>query len=241
LQFLVTSSFVYFLNLDLYFTDLKYLDFILEYKFCGILFSVFCLLVLMNGTNFLDGLNTLVVGYYILVLSILASIIIFFDINYNLSLILSILSILFIVLIFNFFNKSFIGDSGAYSISCLIGILCIDFYKSAENFSALFIVVILWYPAFETLFSIIRKITGKFNPAFPDNKHLHHYLFNFIYSKLKRNLFSNILTAIIINFYNFIIFILAAIFFKNSHFLILIILTNILIYTYFYNILKNER
>ena len=35
---------------------------------------------------------------------------------------------------------------------------------------------LLWYPAYENLFSIIRKINNK-NSAFnPDNHHLHHLI-----------------------------------------------------------------
>ena len=240
-QFLVITGFVYFTDLVIYFTDLKYLDLILKFKFFSVLFSVLCFLVLINGSNFLDGLNTLVIGYYILVLSSLIILINFFNINYDLFLIINFFIVLLVLFIFNFFNKSFIGDAGAYSISCLVGFICIDFYKSTQDFSVLFVVVILWYPAFETLFSIIRKINNKSNPAFPDNKHLHHYLFSFIQAKFKKDLFSNIFAANIINIYNFLIFCLAISSYKNSYLLFLILVVNIAIYICFYNFLKNER
>lgn len=240
-QFLVTTIFVYLMDMGIYFTDLKYLDLILDYKFFGILFSVLCFLVLINGSNFLDGLNTLVIGYYILVLLSLVFLTNFFNINYDLVFVLNSITILLVLLVFNFFNKSFIGDAGAYSISCLVGFVCIDFYKNTQEFSALFIVVILWYPAFETLFSIIRKITSKYSPAFADNKHLHHYLFIFIYSKFKKNYFSNIFAANLINIYNLLIFCLAISSYKNSYLLFLILLANIMTYICLYNVLKNER
>ena len=240
-QFMVIASFVYKMDIGIYFTDLKYIDLILEYNFLSILFSVLCFLVLINGSNFLDGLNTLVIGYYILVLSSLYILINLSNINYDLIIILNSIMILLVLLIFNFFNKSFLGDAGAYSISCLVGFVCIDFYKSTQDFSVLFIVVILWYPAFETLFSVLRKITLKFNPASPDNRHLHHYLFTFINSKLKKNLFSNILAANLINIYNFLIFCLAIYGYKNSYLLLSILVTNIMIYIYLYNVLKNEK
>ncbi len=241
LQFLVVLSFVYLLDVGIYFTDLKYLDLILEYKFSGIIFSVFCILVLINGSNFFDGLNTLVIGYYILVLFSLLSLIKIFNINYDLELIINFILILFVILILNCLNKSFIGDSGAYSISCLTGYICIDFFKNIQDFSVLFIVVILWYPAFETLFSIIRKILFKFNPTFPDNNHLHHYLFNFMCSKVKKNFLSNILAANLINIYNLAVFAVAIFNYKNSLFLSFILAINIFLYIYLYNVLKNER
>ena len=238
LQLIVVSSFVYLLDIGISFTDLEYLDLILEYKFSSIFFSAFCILVLINGSNFFDGLNTLVIGYYILVLSSLLALTKIFNIDYDLGLIINLILILFVILIFNFLNKSFIGDSGAYSISCLVGYICIDFFKNIQDFSVLFIVVILWYPAFENLFSIIRKLQFKFNPTFPDNNHLHHHLFNFIHSKVKKFFLSNIFAANLINIYNLIVFIIAIFNYKNSFFLSFILAINISVYMYLYNLLK---
>jgi len=58
---------------DLRITDLRIGLFneLLDIKYVSIIFTVFCLLILLNGSNFLDGLNTLVIGYYILVSGIL--------------------------------------------------------------------------------------------------------------------------------------------------------------------------
>ena len=176
LQSLIVFIFIKNLELEIYFTDLKYLDYILEYKYVGLIFSAFCILVLINGSNFIDGLNSLLIVYYILVLLSIIGLtkyhLIIFDLNYiiNLTLILS------VILIFNLLNKSFLGDSGAYSISCLVGYLSINYFKTVQDLSVLFVVIILWYPAFETLFSIIRKLIYKSGPSSPDNKHLHHKL-----------------------------------------------------------------
>ncbi len=241
LQFIICIIFVQLLDIGISFTDLKYLDLILEYKYNKILFSVFCILVLINGSNFFDGLNTLVIGYYALVLLTLIVFIKVYNINYDIELIINSILILFILLIFNILNKSFIGDSGAYSISCLVGFICIDFYKNIQDFSVLFIVVILWYPAFETLFSIVRKIIFKFNPASPDNNHLHHHLFKFIFTFNKKDFISNVIAANLINLYNLLVFALSVINCKSSLNLSIILVTNILIYIYFYNLLKNER
>ncbi len=241
LQFVICIIFVQLLDIGISFTDLKYLDLILEYKYNKILFSVFCILVLINGSNFFDGLNTLVIGYYALVLLTLIVFIKVYNINYDIELIINSILILFILLIFNILNKSFIGDSGAYSISCLVGFICIDFYKNIQDFSVLFIVVILWYPAFETLFSIVRKIIFKFNPASPDNNHLHHHLFKFIFTFNKKDFISNVIAANLINLYNLLVFALSVINYKSSLNLSIILVTNILIYIYFYNLLKNER
>ena len=48
---------------------LDFFDNLLNIFFIKLFFTSFCILVLINGTNFIDGVNTLVVGYFILVAS----------------------------------------------------------------------------------------------------------------------------------------------------------------------------
>ena len=43
-------------------------SYLMENKLFALLFTTLCFLVLLNGSNFLDGINTLVCGYYILVI-----------------------------------------------------------------------------------------------------------------------------------------------------------------------------
>jgi len=241
LQFFVVTIFVYILDLSINYTDLKYLDFFLGYKFLSMLFTILCFLVLINGSNFIDGLNSLVIVYYLLVLISFLSLIKIYNLDYNLSIIFNIILILFILLIFNLFNQSFLGDSGAYSISVIIGYIAIDFFKTNENFSVLFIIILLWYPAFETLFSVIRKFNSNYNPIYPDNKHLHHSLFNLINSKLKKNFFANLMTALLINLFNLLIFFVAIINYKSSINLSLILLFNAIIYIFLYVKLNHEK
>ena len=241
LQIFAVGIFVLILEIGVSFTGLKYLDLVLKYKFVSIIFSTLCLLILINGSNFLDGLNTLIIGYYILVLLTLYFLVSTNNLDFNLSSVNNTILILTILLIFNIFNKSFIGDSGAYTISCLIGFICINFFKNTEEFSVLFIVVILWYPAFETLFSVLRKLSVKNNPTSPDNQHLHHFLYTFCVSKIKKKLVSNIVSALIINLFNLFVFIIAIMNYKNSIFLSYILITNILIYLCLYKFLKNEK
>jgi UDP-N-acetylmuramyl pentapeptide phosphotransferase/UDP-N-acetylglucosamine-1-phosphate transferase len=44
------------------------LDYLLNYQPISIIFTVFCILVLINGSNFIDGVNTLLCGYIVVVL-----------------------------------------------------------------------------------------------------------------------------------------------------------------------------
>jgi UDP-N-acetylmuramyl pentapeptide phosphotransferase/UDP-N-acetylglucosamine-1-phosphate transferase len=106
----------------------------------------------------------------------------------------------------NFFNKLFLGDNGAYSLSFLMGVLLINIYNLNQNISPYFIILLLWYPCFENLFSIIRKFIEKKNPLKPDNNHLHQLIYLLIKKKYKlNNLKSNNISSLIIITYNFAI------------------------------------
>ena len=94
----------------------------------------------------------------------------------------------------------------------MIGFLLIKIYDFNQHISPYFIIVLLWYPCFENLFSILRKIYNKKNnPLEPDTEHLHHKLFIYCKTKFKiGSLQSNILSSLIIIFFNFIIFYFAS-------------------------------
>ena len=77
----------------------------------------------------------------------------------------------------------YLGDSGSYLIGVSIGSLLILIYKEISFISPFFIVLLLWYPCFENLFSIIRKKKFNLSPLNADNKHLHHLLFYYLNTK----------------------------------------------------------
>jgi UDP-N-acetylmuramyl pentapeptide phosphotransferase/UDP-N-acetylglucosamine-1-phosphate transferase len=190
----------------------------------------------------MDGVNTLVAGYFMLIL--LSLLFIFFNnstilLNYNL-IIITIISLL-VVFIFNIFGKIYLGDNGAYLIAFIVSIILIDASKNNILISPYYVVNLLWYPAFENFFSIIRKITQKKSPMSPDNHHLHQLLFAYFNKNKKFNkVFVNSFTACAINSFNFIIFAFATMYYSNTKIQILIILISIFFYNLFYFILKKE-
>ena len=219
------------------------LDYLLNYQPISIIFTVFCILVLINGSNFIDGVNTLLCGYIVAVLLsvIYASyknFLIFDQIFFQYFLI-----ILLVFFIFNSLNKSFLGDSGAYLISTLLGFNLLLFFSNNNQISPYFISVLLWYPAFENLFSILKRLFFKKKSYLPDNTHLHHKVFIFLSNKF--NLTKNILSTIsgmLINFYNFFIFFIASQNIYSTKFQVKIILFNITFYLFIYYLLfKNAK
>lgn len=226
---------VLFFDLQLSNTKVHLLDNLLENSLFNYLFVTFCILIVINGSNFLDGLNTLNIFYFTSILIIIKFLnySYSYDIqNLNLNYIIYSMLILFIL---NLFNKIYLGDSGTYLIGFFISIFLINFYLNNELISPFFIILLLWYPCYETLFSIIRKNIMKQSPMYPDSNHLHQQIFFNLKKKFKlEKLNANILSAIIINIYNLLIFTVSLNFLSNSQIQILMILLNICIYTLTY-------
>ena len=240
IQGIVSISFIFLSDLTI--TDLRIdtINFFLDIKFVSIFFTLFCVLILINGSNFLDGLNTLVIGYYTLVCLFLIIISNNFQltIDSNINLLIIILSILFL---FNFFGKLYLGDSGSYLLGFYIAFFLIDFSIKNDSVSPFFICFLLWYPAFENLFSIIRRIVSKKKIEAADQFHLHQMIYNFFIRKdLVKNIYFNTLIANLINIYNLVIFSYFYKFYSSTKILILGILFNISVYIILYSLIKKK-
>jgi UDP-N-acetylmuramyl pentapeptide phosphotransferase/UDP-N-acetylglucosamine-1-phosphate transferase len=233
MQTVVVIFFVYFFELQLISTRIIFLDIMLTNIYFSIFFTSFCLIILMNGSNFIDGLNSLVLVYYTIILIILFN----FDLllnftDYHWYFLIYFLSIL---IIFNFNNIFYLGDSGTYLLSFFTGFLVIDIYNNNSLLSPFFVVLLLWYPCFENLFSIIRKFKLNKSPINPDTKHLHQLVFFFIFKKFKtKKNFANNFASISINIYNLILFYLGTLNMYNSQYLIVLIVSSVTIYTIIY-------
>ena len=243
LQSLLIIMFVYSSDLTIKTLSLEMIDDLLKFKLVNILFIFICFLVLINGFNFLDGINTLVVSNFLICLLSLYYVSTESSLLLNFIFIEELISVLLIIFIFNFFGKSFLGDSGTYAISFLIGFICINFvYENHLIVSPYFIACLLWYPAWENLFSIVRRLFLKRELSKADNKHLHHFLYLFIKNKkiFNNDLYPNTFSGILINIYMFSSSYLATFFYNHTQTLVLIILFNISIYLFVYFLLNRK-
>lgn len=220
---------------------IPFFDDLLRNKFFSYFFTLFCLLVLINGSNFIDGVNTLLIGYYLIISLILLFLINSqnFDIDINIFKVIS--SILSVILLLNFFGKMFCGDGGAYVISLILGFQMISMPSINPLISPYFIACLLWYPAYECLFSMIRKKIYKSDVTKADNSHLHQLIFKFFSIKLnyKKWIISS-MTGMAINVYNFFVFLLSYNFFSQTKLLIIIIMMNIFLYNIIFFFLKKK-
>ena len=243
LQFIVIFSLIIFLDLKILSTRIALFDELLEINFINYIFVSFCILIIVNGSNFIDGLNTLVIGYYSIITIIIYKINLLSVIPIDSGLVLSWISFLLFIFLLNLFNKLFLGDSGAYFLGFSYAILLIMIHNKNLSVSPFFIILLLWYPGFEILFSIIRKVNSKISPLSPDIKHLHQMIFIYLNRTFfKKKIYANIVSANIINLYNIIIFFIAINDISKTSFQIILIMFNIFIYiiTYF-TLIKNHK
>ena len=185
LQITVIFFLVHFEKLNISRVNIDFIDYLLNINYLNYFFTIFCFAVLINGSNFLDGLNGLISGYFILVL-----VSIFYISNYHINLsndinelinLLLIMTIIFYV--FNLFGIVYLGDSGSYLLSMSVGFILIKMHQHTNLISPYYIANMLWYPAFENLFSLLRRFLSKNKISSADKLHLHQLIFRFLRSK----------------------------------------------------------
>ena len=238
---------VYFNEIKISSIDLVFFDKFLENKLFNFFFVIFCLVTILNGHNFMDGLNGLVVGNFILIL--LSIYYIDLQLHEDLSQLTVILQNLIIISIvfflFNILGKCFLGDNGIYIFSIFISLVIILFIEKSQGLvSPLLAATFLWYAAFENLFSILRRIKKKKTVYVADKLHLHSLVINFLFLKFRKK-FSfqkiNTLSALLINLCLLPNFILGITWYNNSTKLAVLISVQILIYLFLYSKLSRLK
>ena len=218
-----------------------FFDNLLNIFFIKLFFTSFCILVLINGTNFIDGVNTLVVGYFILVASNVLYLTEVKNLDLDILLVSTCLTCLVVIYIFNFFGKIYLGDGGAYLISFVAGVTLIKFSNDNYLVSPYYIVALLWYPAYENLFSIIRKKILKKTPSTPDNEHLHQFIYLYLDRSFNINKnFSNTLSGVLICLYNLFYFLFIFDEYHQTETLVYSIVFNVLFYNLLYFLLRKK-
>ena len=238
IQCLLILLFVAIFDVKINSSRIELFDVILNNKFFAIFFSTFCLLILINGSNFIDGLNGLLISSIIIILFMLTRLnlidnSIISDQSINL-----IMLILLLLLLLNIFNVLMLGDSGAYLLGFFIGFLIISSHRSNPDISPYFFISLIWYPCFENLFSILRKLNRDFSPLKPDSKHLHQLVLFFLTKKFDLKLIlSNNLSSGIICFFNFLIIYISTLNPSNTFFQIKLISASVIFYNVSYMLL----
>ena len=241
-QILFIVSFISYFNLSIDDLRVDFLNLLLQDKYFNLFFILFCFLVLINGSNFIDGNNGLSIGYYFIIFFIIFLLINDNYISFDKDLIIKFSVFLAILLIFNLSNFFYLGDNGIYLISIFTGYVLINIINQNAFLSPYFIANLLWYPSFELLFSMIRKIKYKYSPMKPDVNHLHQLIFKILTRKKVFSLkISNSLTGIIINIFNFVMLLLCSLDPSSTNFQVSILIFSIFFYVLIYYFLKKLK
>ena len=131
--------------------------------------------LLINATNYIDGIDGLLLIFFLSCL--LYYIILIDDIET-----INLLKLFFVAALLNLVLnllpsknkfKVFSGDSGSLFIGFFISFMTIELYSSFDIHPAILIWP-LWYPVYDFLFVSINRLSNKKSIFKPDNTHLHH-------------------------------------------------------------------
>ncbi len=187
LLLILISIFVLLNNLTIQNFDHEVLNrFIANYSFVAILFSILGLMFLVNGFNFIDGINGLALG-----VSIIITVNFILNIDHSdtgiIKVLYGFLIICILLIIFNLFTGNIIiGDGGAYFCGFFIGVMAI-YLANKEMIIATKIACIIFYPFMEIFFTFWRRIIiNKTNPLKPDFLHLHSLVYKLLQTQANK-------------------------------------------------------
>ena len=120
LQVFLIIIFVYLETIKISSSRIMILDYFLNYNIINYLFVSLCFVILINGTNFIDGLDTLSLGYYLLITFFIYKLQLYELLSLSPLEISLLIIALFSAFIFNIF-KIFQSYLGAFIISSIEG------------------------------------------------------------------------------------------------------------------------
>tara|TARA_S200000501_G_C20810130_1_gene737974 strand:- start:495 stop:1496 length:1002 start_codon:yes stop_codon:yes gene_type:complete len=162
----------------------------------SVLFTIFCIIVLINSLNFFDGINGQLLIFFLLVFSYLL-----LKTNRYEFYVFIIIIILF-CLFLNLTNQIFLGDNGVYVLSVLLITSIVyenNVYKIFTYADEIFFLLLL--PGIDLTRLTFFRLIKKKNPFYGDRNHIHHLMIK-KYSLLITNILLFLLSVFPIFLYN---------------------------------------
>ena len=182
----ITSTFILVLLNEILVVEKIYFEYFDKdiYLFgTSIIFTVFCVLLLINSLNLIDGKNGIFLSYIAFLF------IIFFyqnNVYFNLYIIL-----IFVLIFFNVKGEFFSGNAGTNIGSTFFAIITLYYYNtkqimpiSGDILTAEIIFLIFIIPGIDMLRVFLERFVKNKHPFAPDNNHLHHLMCNVINEKI---------------------------------------------------------
>lgn len=133
--------------------------------------TILCYQLLIHAFNMADGHDGIA---SLMAITWLAYI---YFVKTNFQFLLPIMTALLLFIYFNLKSRIFLGDSGNYFLSTLLGSLIIFNNNTYKNFLAEEIFILLMLPGIDMLRLFLTRIKNKKNPLIGDRRHVHHFLF----------------------------------------------------------------
>jgi len=134
------------------------------------IFTILCILTLMNSLNFIDGIDLLLGIYSILIFSI------FFYLSKSIIFIPLIITLINFCIL-NYKGKLFLGDAGSLLIAYLISIFLIKL-NQINIINVEQIVMLTIIPIVDCLRVFASRFLNRVSILKPDKNHIHHLLLN---------------------------------------------------------------
>ena len=184
--------------------------------FFSIPFLILAIGLLINATNYIDGVDGLLLAFFL-------SCLIYYTFLIEDQNVIKLIVILKIPILFNLILnflpvktkiKIFNGNAGSLFIGFFISFMTIELY-SGFNVHPAFLIWPLWYPVYDFLFVSVNRLIKRKSIFDADNSHLHHYV-------LKKFNHNHLLTTFTFLLFNSLIVYIGYIISNNSKFLSLV-------------------
>jgi len=173
--------------------------FFIDFPWVLVLLLTIAMAAMVNAFNLVDGANGLLMFTFISILGCLSLMAEFVSDTYFIQLFQILILICVCQILFNFPRaRMFAGDLGAYSFGYIVAILLIIFFGRYPEFLTWQAILILFYPAFELLFTIIRRMKDDKSPLQADRLHLHQLIFTILENRMSNSVGANALTTILL-------------------------------------------
>ena len=179
--------------------DFPLISDVINHPWVLIILLTLALAAMVNAFNLIDGANGLLLTSFLFILACLhdmAGTVTDADWQHLIQMIVFICGI---QLLFNFPKaRMFAGDLGAYAFGFIIATLVILFFGEYPEFLTWQAILILFYPAWELVFTVIRRLANNKNPLTADRHHLHQLIFSSLQKKIHHTVYANALTTVIL-------------------------------------------
>lgn len=159
--------------------DIQGIDYLMAFSVVSFFVTCFAVAGVANAFNIIDGYNGLAGTVAIIILGGLAFVA--SEVG-DRSIMITALILSGAILGFLVWNYPrgliFLGDGGAYLIGYLVAELSVLLVARNHQVSPWFPLLLSFYPIFETVFTIFRRVViGRSNPGLPDAAHLHQLIY----------------------------------------------------------------